>query len=482
MSRPLRLRIRELGPLRDTEAVFGDVTVIIGRPNTGKSYLLRALYEALAPGDPWGLASCIVERLERQAPGLEAGKLLRVRVRPSRGGLFGARLCLDYVALAEAVLGGLEDCFAASLLPPHRVEAEPRLGGLQGLREAARRAAAETLLETYGGGLVPAEAGMVCVEVEGLRPPRRPSLAPWLPGERRGATRGGEAEAVEELGFMLLMRLPLRLLVERCLAYAAPVRVVYAAYGRSVAAQILLYTTLPEAARLYEAGIIREILGERSLPFLSLYEAVARGYAGLLRRERAAAEMLEAFKPLLMGRLRAEPGEMIYEFDGDGVPLKFASALATEASALMLAAVGLASSEAEERWLLVEEPESQLHPAMQAVAAAIILRLASMGIRVAATTHSDILAVALLELTRAARAGRLQEALQSLSKRLRVDLPALDEEKLRKLDVRVLYTRSRKDGGYEVAELDVEEALARLPGLSDVVLEVARWSLEQLLA
>ncbi len=485
MHRPLRLRVEKLGPLRDTEAVFGDVTVIVGRPNTGKSYLLRALYEALAPGDPWGLASCIAEH---PAPGLDADRLLRIKIKPSstKGGLFDARVCLDYDTLAKTVYSRIGDCFAQSLLPPHRVEAEPSLNGLRRLRDSARRAAAETLIETYGGRLLEAEAGAVCVEVQGLRPPRRPSLRPWLPqGMSPGAERGKEAweEEAEELSFILQMRLPLRLLVERCLAYVTRVRVVYAAYGRSVAAQILLYSSLPGARRLYEASLVSEILGERSLPFLSLYEAVARGYAKLLRGEKAAVEMIEAFKPLLMGKLRAEPGELVYEFNGDGVPVKFASALAAEASALMLAATSLVGGEADEKWLLIEEPESQLHPAMQAVAAAVILRLASTGIRVAVTTHSDVFAVTLLELVRAARTGTLQKALDSLAERLNVSMPVLEEEKLRRLDVRILYTRKRRAGkGYEVAELKLDEALSRLPGLSDVVLEVARWSLERLLA
>ena len=478
MSRPLRLRIKRLGPLRDTEAVFGDLTVVVGNPNTGKSYLLKALYEVLAPGDPWGLASCVTEHLSQ--PDLD--KLLHVRIwQPgTMGGLFNAEICLHYEALTAIISDRIRECFASSLLPPHSVEAEPRQSGLQRLREAVRRAAVETLLETYGGNPVAAGDGAVCVKVEGVRPPRRMSLTPWLRW-REGRQRNFK-EIKEDLMFMMRMRFPWRLLISRCLAYATSARVVYAAYGRSVAAQILLHSSLPESMP-YEAGLIREILGGRSLPFLSLYESIARGYKGLLRGERVAVEMLEIFKPLLMGKLRVEPGELVYEFNGDGVPLKFASALAAEASAFMLAAAGLALDNAEERWLLIEEPESQLHPSMQAVAAAVVLHLASTGTRIVATTHSDLFAVTLLELVRAARIGRLREALHDLAGRLGVSMPMLEEEGLKQLDVRVLYTRRRVDGeGYEVAQLDLGEALTRLPGLSDVMLEVARWSLWQLMA
>ncbi len=53
------LVIEQLGPLRNTKVELGDVTLIFGYPNSGKSYTLRAIYESLMLHDPlWsGLVS-----------------------------------------------------------------------------------------------------------------------------------------------------------------------------------------------------------------------------------------------------------------------------------------------------------------------------------------------------------------------------------------------------------------------------------------
>ncbi len=481
---PLRLRIKELGPLRDTEAVFGDVTIIVGKPNTGKSYLLRALYEVLAPGDPRGLASCIAGHEFEE---LDAAQFLRVEIRAvdAARGLFTARICVNYRRLAEAISRSVKRCFAYALLPGHSIAAEPAgLSLEEALPDAARDAAARTLLEAYDGEPDAAEPGWVCIRSRKLKTPLSATLARWLPGRTPTSVLTAAEKAAEELKVYLRMRLPLWRLVKRCLAYAAKKRVVYAAYGRSIAVQVLLHSVLLSVDRPFEASFERDmllkILGESSLPFLSLYEAVARGYAGLQRDSETAKKMLEIFSPLLMGGLRAEPGELFYEFNGSSVPIKFASALAAEATALMLAAAGLVEDDAEEYWLLVEEPESQLHPVMHPVAAAVLLRLASEGVRLAVTTHSDLFAATLLELVMAARLGRLQDAARRLGERLGVHTPPLDEKRVRRLDVRVLYTEAA-ESGYRVKEASLSDALARLPSLSDAVLEVARWSLEQAL-
>lgn len=474
------LRIEELGPLRRTEATFGDVTVIIGWPNTGKSYLLRALYEALAPGDSRGLASCITSRLG-DAP--SAGGLVKVEAW-RRGEEYGARICVQLKGLAETLEKKMRECHRAGLLPPHRVEVHGVKRSV-GLDEAARRAALELLgelgedLQREGARvslLSPSAETAVCLEAEGLRPKAR-GLGRWL-----SLARGGNE--LEGIRFGLRLRLPPWRLVERTLAHAAPARVVYAAYGRSVAAQILLYSSMPvpDLGRAIEQDVLREALGERSLPFLSLYEAIAGGYLELHRGTEAAKKALEVFKPLLMGRVEAVPGDLVYSWDGASISIKYASALAGEASALMLAVAGLLSQNSGERWLLIEEPEAQLHPALQAIAAAVLLKLAAEeNIKVALTTHSDILATVMLDLAAAARERRLGKALRELRELLGIDVPTLDEERLRSIDVHVLYTEEAGAHAYRVRQLSIEEALAELPGLSDTLLNIARWGLGQLI-
>jgi len=51
----MRLKIEKLGPVMDSEIEFGDVTLFLGPPNTGKSYTLRAIYAKLFPLDDYAL-------------------------------------------------------------------------------------------------------------------------------------------------------------------------------------------------------------------------------------------------------------------------------------------------------------------------------------------------------------------------------------------------------------------------------------------
>ena len=51
----MRLKIKELGPVTDSEVELGDVTLFLGPPNTGKSYTLRAIYAKLLPLDDYAL-------------------------------------------------------------------------------------------------------------------------------------------------------------------------------------------------------------------------------------------------------------------------------------------------------------------------------------------------------------------------------------------------------------------------------------------
>jgi len=51
----MRLKIKKLGPVTDSEIELGDVTLFLGPPNTGKSYTLRAIYAKLFPLDDYAL-------------------------------------------------------------------------------------------------------------------------------------------------------------------------------------------------------------------------------------------------------------------------------------------------------------------------------------------------------------------------------------------------------------------------------------------
>ena len=55
MKNIMKLKVKKLGPVTDSEIELGDVTLLLGPPNTGKSYTLRTIYAKLFPLDDYAL-------------------------------------------------------------------------------------------------------------------------------------------------------------------------------------------------------------------------------------------------------------------------------------------------------------------------------------------------------------------------------------------------------------------------------------------
>lgn len=70
----MKFRFRKIGPIRDAELELGDLTIIVGRNNTGKTYLAYSLYGFLQSWPGWpDLGSFL---LDDDWNGAEAGKRL----------------------------------------------------------------------------------------------------------------------------------------------------------------------------------------------------------------------------------------------------------------------------------------------------------------------------------------------------------------------------------------------------------------------
>ena len=54
--KPAKFRFRNIGPVKDAELELGDLTVIAGRNNTGKTYMVYTLYGFLKMWDDWPYA------------------------------------------------------------------------------------------------------------------------------------------------------------------------------------------------------------------------------------------------------------------------------------------------------------------------------------------------------------------------------------------------------------------------------------------
>lgn len=77
---PAKFRFRNIGPVRDAELELGDLTVIAGRNNTGKTYIVYTLYGFLKMWDDWPYADdLMLDQGQTQFPDMRniARKVIR---------------------------------------------------------------------------------------------------------------------------------------------------------------------------------------------------------------------------------------------------------------------------------------------------------------------------------------------------------------------------------------------------------------------
>jgi predicted ATP-binding protein involved in virulence len=131
-------------------------------------------------------------------------------------------------------------------------------------------------------------------------------------------------------------------------------------------------------------------------------------------------------------------------------------------------------------WLLVEEPEAQLHPRVQAVVPVVLYSLAAAGVRLVVTTHSPVVAGVAATLARLARESpeKLRDAVTSLLQRFSGE--TADEtaarlaEALPRLDVRFYHVGDGKTVPKTPEELEQEG----IPTHTEVPIELAKWDIE----
>ena len=60
----MKLRFKNLGPIQEADLELGDLTIIAGRNNTGKTYLAYALYGFVKHLKRWSTSTHDTRRLE----------------------------------------------------------------------------------------------------------------------------------------------------------------------------------------------------------------------------------------------------------------------------------------------------------------------------------------------------------------------------------------------------------------------------------
>lgn len=166
------------------------------------------------------------------------------------------------------------------------------------------------------------------------------------------------------------------------------------------------------------------ILTEQILPTTGMYSEFLKDMAGLNRikprPDTASDIVLRLFRAILEGEVNKEETIYIYTTNDTSMPVSAAAASIREIAPLQILAK---KHDVSKCAILVEEPEAHLHPLKQRMMADIIGALSHSGAILQITTHSDYFLRRLNELIMFAKAKKVADdpdKLKDLSKKVNI--------------------------------------------------------------
>jgi len=228
---------------------------------------------------------------------------------------------------------------------------------------------------------------------------------------------------------------------------------------------------------------------------IPLYSYISRLSSGRAKLSEGnySSETLRLFEPVLQGNLEFDKRlkELRYKRWGfeelsqmqknEGVPMKWASALAGEVAGILLPILAASYN----TYIIIEEPESQLHYSAQVLMALTLIGLSSVfDHKIAFSTHSDVLTLTLAYIQEfKPDENKVLELIKNL---LEMQNIFTDESNLKPLakavseakniDVRFYYYEPISSG-VKVYEKKSLEIMKDVPGITDVVNILATWAM-----
>lgn len=192
------------------------------------------------------------------------------------------------------------------------------------------------------------------------------------------------------------------------------------------------------------------ILTEQILPTTGMYSEFLNDMAGLNRTkprpDTASDTVLRLFRTILEGEVNKEETTYIYTTNGISMPVSAAAASIREIASLQILAK---KQDVSKCAILVEEPEAHLHPLKQRMMADIIGALSHSGAIMQITTHSDYFLRRLNELIMFAKAMKAvddTDKLKALSEQVNiVEDTSIDES------IVGAYLLQKQDDGTSIA-------------------------------
>jgi len=237
-----------------------------------------------------------------------------------------------------------------------------------------------------------------------------------------------------------------------------------------------------------------EILEDYYMFDILLYSYMSKLSSGRAKLSEGKYDknIVQLFEPVIQGNLMFDKrsGELKYKHwgfkeigDGDSVvvPIKWASALAGEVTGILLPILAVP----DKSYIIIEEPESQLHYSAQVLMALALIGLSKrFNHRIAFSTHSDIFALTLAYVQEFKPSK--DKVLELIKKLLEMQNICVDDSNLEPLakavsentdiDIRFYYYEPTPSG-VRVSERNSLDILKDVPGITDVVNILVTWAM-----
>ena len=441
----MKLRLSNLGPIKRGEIELGDITLFVGKPSTGKSTAMRALFYSLY---------CPSRLIELRGYPLEVSNnsflqrfaIDREKTRENyksfvRDSLPKGKFKLEPINVLDFVLTqklSYEEEYRPISLPPMYF---PKICNNKDI-ERLRSSLSNTIYEISVNG----DEGEVEVKAD-ISDVNETCLK-----DRRTLSSLSKAfmEIIQE-----------RISSQYCIGFNECLRkrgingVVYIPYGRS-------FLTL-------QKFLMQEILDssefrllELNFPFIIMRPNYLMKYYKSLSTYNE--KIFNLIKPLLKGQVKYLGEKLVYVEEDKIIPWEYVSASVLEIVSFLL-------SVKEESLVLFEEPETQLHEELQLLMSVVLYALSSFN-RIVISTHSQTI---LYNIAHLSMLKPTKEELKDLFEDLKVkDYEALAEavEKANQKEVKVKIYHFTEG---EVKEVSVDEAVKGMPGTIDVLEKEFKW-------
>ena len=488
----LKLEVRDFGPIGRADLELRPLTVFVGPSNTGKSYLamlIYALHKHFSQFDSnnWWHAEETVRRVL-----LESGKQLALDVRKTRDGwsredkkFQSSGKSVDVMRphtwkLSRAfreLLKGVIDSQGAML----RMEIERCFGSR--IEELTRRAENTSFAVGICHQLKPiagdspndielnysnATLGVMIRDGFGIdvKGGRRRFADLEMEFERFNAKVKHEPELAETFELPVLQRVLEEIIVPGLFGpFGCPGH--YLPAGRAVlldSFDAVVGSLINQASTL---SAVPPTVSGVSTDFLRQLVSLAR-----LKPEKRNSPPSEIEEKILKGSISINTGDKIQfpqfsykpaNWAGQELQLKNASSMVSEVGPIALYDKHVVTSE---QLLIVDEPESHLHPALQVELFKQLVRLVSEGKRVLVTTHSEWIAE---ELSNIVRRSKIEKSLDRVAE----SRPGLGRISLSESDVGVwMFNKGKNSNGSTVKKVAMEDTGLYATEFDDVAISL----------